>query len=231
MAGTFGHKKTARRAVALFLLRGSLSEQVGAQAAGSFETLRQFPLFDLGFVAGKQDFGHFPPFVVGRACVDRGGEKVVLERITQCALLVGEHSGHETYDGVGHDCRGKFASSKYKVADADFFGDEVLADSVVNALVVAAKYDDVFQEREGIGHGLVEFFSVGRSKNDFVVGSFGFEGGDACIDGAALHHHAGKASERVVVDATVLVGGEIPKVVEVNLYEPLLAGTAQDGSI
>lgn len=59
---------------------GRVFQQVGAQPAGAFHGLFHFPVLDFRLVAAEQYLGNLPPFVVGRACVDGGGEHVVLER-------------------------------------------------------------------------------------------------------------------------------------------------------
>ena len=103
----------------------------------------------------------------------------------------------------------------------------MLAYSVVYAFVVSAEDYYVLFHGQLVCHGLVELFAVGGGENDFVIISFGLECGDACIDGLALHDHAGKASERVVVYALVLVFCVVAEVVQMYFHKSLLLCSAK----
>ena len=107
----------------------------------------------------------------------------------------------------------------------------MLADAVVDALEVAAQDDEVLRQRQGVGHGLVELLAVGRGENHFVVVAFGLQAVDAAFDGLDLHHHAGKASEGVIVHAAVLVLGVVAQVVDVNFGQALVLCPLHDGAV
>ena len=105
----------------------------------------------------------------------------------------------------------------------------MLADAIVNTLVVAAQDDDILGHGEGVGHRLVKLLAVGCGENDFVVVALGLESGDAGINGLALHHHSRKATKGIVVHAAMLVGGIVAQVVHVDFNEALLLSTGQNG--
>ena len=131
-------------------------------------------------------------------------------------MFVADGAGDETDDGVGDGGGGDFASGEDVVAHADFFGDVVFADAVVDAFEVAAEDYDVAFEGEVVGHFLVELPAVGGDEDYFVVLALREELGQAAVDGFDFHHHAGEAAEWVVVDFAVFVGGIIVEIMEVD---------------
>ena len=208
-----------------------LAEQVWTQAARPLQRLVDFPLLDFCLMAREEYVGHFPALVVGRAGIDRRRQQVVLKRVVEGALLVTQHARHQAYDSVGHSSCGELSASQDEVAETHFLGDEMFANAVVDTLVVPAQNDEVLRQRKAVGHGLVEAFAVGCGKDDLVVVPFRFQCRYTRVDRLAGHDHSGKASEGIVVDAAVTVGGVIAQVVHVDFSKSLFLGTAQDGSI
>ena len=124
-----------------------LFQEIRSQSFGSFERLLQFPFFDFGLIAREKDFWHLPSLVVGRTGVDRSCEEVILEGIGKGALFVADGSWDDSDDGIGHAGSDEFTTREDEIAEADFLCDEVLADAIVYALVVATEDDDVALER------------------------------------------------------------------------------------
>ena len=181
-------------------------------------------------MSAEQYGRNFPAVVDGGAGIYRSTEQAVLEGVGKCGLLVADSSRDEADDGVGDDGGGELAAGEDIVADGNLASDEVVADALVDALVVAAEDDDVVQQAEGVGHWLREELAVGSGEDDFVVVTLGFQRGDAGVDGLYLHDHSGLAAEGVVVDLAVLVGGVVAQVVDVNLGQALLPGAPEDGA-
>ena len=179
----------------------------------------------------EQHFGHAPALVVGGAGVDGGGQEVVLETVGECALLVREHARHETHHGIGHHGCCQLAAREHKVADRHFLRDEVLADAIVDALVVSAEDNHVVEHRERVGHRLVELLAVGRGEDHLVVVALRFQRRDASVDGLALHHHSRRAAERVVVHTAVLVGGVVAQIVQMYFHQSFLLCACKDRGV
>ena len=211
------------------LIMGSPLQQVGAKSARAFKTLIQFPFFDFGIVPREQDFGHLPAFVVRGSCIDRRSQESVLEGVAQCALLIAQHARHHSHDGIADDGGGQFPAGQHVVSHADFAGDEMFADAIVNAFVVSTENDEILRHGQRVGERLVKLFTVGRGEDDFIIVSLRFERGDAVVNRLALHDHAGEAAEGVVIDAAVFVVGVVTKVVKMYFNQPAALRTGKDG--
>ena len=182
-------------------------------------------------MARKEHIGHFPALVVCRSRIDGSREQIVLERVAERALFVTDHAWNDAHNCVGHAGRGQLSAREHEVADRNLLGDEMFANAVVDPFVVTAENDEVAFHRKGIGHRLVELFSVGRGENHFVVVTFGFECRDTVINGLALHHHTCESAIRVVVYPTMLVVGVVAQVVHMNFYQAFFLGASQDGGV
>ena len=104
----------------------------------------------------------------------------------------------------------------------------MFTDAVVDALVVAAEDDDVFERREAVGLVLVVAYAVGRGVDDLVVVPLGLEFLDQLENRFALQNHARLAAEGVVVGGLAAVVGVVVEVVDDDPDEPLLLRTVQD---
>lgn len=206
-------------------------EQVGAESFRALERLGHLPFVDLRVVAREEHVGHFPTFVVGRTGVDGSCQQVVLEGIAECALFVADGTGNDAHDGIGHAGSGQFATGEHEIADRNLLCDEVLANAVVNALVVSAENNEVALHREAVGHGLVELFTIGRGENHFVIVAFGLERCDAVVDGLTLHYHSCKAAVGIVVDAAMFVSSIVTQVVHMNFDQSFFLRSCQDGGV
>ena len=79
---------------------------------------------------------------------DTHPENLILKRVRQSRLLIGNHTGNDAYDSIGHHGSCQFAARQHIVADAHLFRNEVLANAVVDALKVAAQDDEVLRQRQ-----------------------------------------------------------------------------------
>ena len=104
----------------------------------------------------------------------------------------------------------------------------MLADAVVDSLVVSAEDDDVFERRESVCLVLVVAHAVGRGVDDLVVGAFVLELLDEFEDRLALHDHSGLAAERIVVGGLAAVVRIVVEIMDDNFYKTLLLGAAED---
>ena len=89
-------------------------------------------------MTAEQYLGHVPAVEHLGTRIDRSLDESVLKGVAQGTLLVADGSGQESHYRIGNDRRREFTAGEHIVADGDFLGDEVLADSIVHALVVAA---------------------------------------------------------------------------------------------
>ncbi len=99
---------------------------------------------------------------------------------------------------------------------------------MVDAFVMAAKDDDVFESREPVGLVLVVTPAVGRGVDDFIVAAFALQFLHQLEHRFALHDHARLAAERVVVGGLALVVGIIVEVVDNDFDQPLLLCTLEN---
>ena len=100
-------------------------------------------------MAGQEDLGDFPAFVVCRPGIDRRRQQVVLERVGEGALLIANDTRNDAYDRVGDDGRRQLATSQYVVTNGYLLRDQVLADPVVNSFIMSAQDNQVYNVRTG----------------------------------------------------------------------------------
>ena len=151
-----------------------------------------------------------------------------METVGQGALLVAYHSRHYTYDGVSHNGSSKLAAGEHIVADAYLASDEMFADAMVDAFVVATQDDEVLFHRQVVCHVLVELFSVGRGEYHFVVVALSFQSRDAAVYRFTLHHHAGKSAVWIIVHSFPLVGRVVTQIVQMDFCQSFLLCPCQD---
>ena len=104
----------------------------------------------------------------------------------------------------------------------------MVADTLVDALVMTCKDDEIALQREFVGDMLVEAFAVGRREDHLVVVALGFQGCDAAVNGLALHHHTGTSAIGVVVYAAPFVEGVVTQVVQMDLCQSFFLCPCQD---
>ena len=213
------------------MLRLLFVQQVGAELPGALVGLFLLPAGDLGEVARKQDVGDPPAAEFGGAGVDRRRQQVVLKAVREGRGFVADGARNDAHDRVGDDAGRQLAARQHVVADRDFARDEVFADAVVDALVVAAEDDDVVERREPVGFVLVVADAVGRGVDDLVVVPLGLEFLDQFEDRFALEDHARFAAEGVVVGGLAAVVGVVVEVMDDDLDQPLLLRAVQDGFV
>ena len=80
-----------------------------------------------------------------------------------------------------------------------------------------------FSQRESVlAIGWSNCSPSGVVKNHFVVVPFRLQGRDAAVYRFALHHHARKAAERIVVHPAVLIRGIVAQVVQMDFHQAFL---------
>ena len=163
------------------------------------------PAVDSGEIAREEHVGHFPAVELGGSGVNRWCQQVVLEAVRERRGFVPDGSGDDPDHRIGDDAGGQLAAREHVVADRDLARDQVFADAVVDALVVAAEDNQVVERREAVGFVLVVADAVGRGVDHLVVFPFRFEGFDAAVDRFDLHYHTRLSAEGVVVRGAVLV--------------------------
>ena len=206
-----------------------LFQQAGTAFAGAGEGLFVLPGLDELGIAGEQDVGDLPAVELGGTGIDGRGDQAVLEAVGQGRCLVGEDARNEADDAVRQEGGGNLAAAHDKVAHGDFPGDEVLADALVDSLVVAAQDDDVLLEGQFVGHPLVQDFAVGGHVNDFVVIPFGTELLDHPEYRLHHHDHAGVAAVTVVVHGEARPQAVLAEVVDMDFHQAFLDGPAGNG--
>ena len=107
----------------------------------------------------------------------------------------------------------------------------MLADAVVDTLVVTAENHQVFLAGELIGEGLRQLFAVGRGEDDLVVRALGLELFHQVENRFDHHDHAGIAAETVVVGLAVAALAVIADVVDVDFDQALVLGPFHDGVV
>jgi len=83
-------------------------------------------------------------------------------------MLIPQHPRQQPYHSIYHHQGGEFAAREYIVAYGDFAGD-VVADPIINALVMACNKEEILAQGEAIEEGLGELFPVGGKVDDFIV--------------------------------------------------------------
>ena len=94
-------------------------QQIRTQTLGPFKRLLELPFTNLRFMTGQQNVGHLPAVVFCRTRVHRRSQQVILERIGQSRLLIGNHSRNDADNRIGnHRCR-QLAARIIRFCDSD----------------------------------------------------------------------------------------------------------------
>ena len=123
------------------------------------------------------------------------------------------------------------AAGQHVVADCDFLCDEMLADAVVDAFVMAAEDNQVFRQRQRVCHPLVELLAVGCHKNHLIVVAFRLQRGDATVHRLYLHNHTCLAAKRIVVDVAMLVKTVFAEIVHHDFRQSLVLSPFQNRAV
>ena len=102
---------------------------------------------------------------------------------------------------------------------------------MIYAFVMAAKDDDVFVHRHGIGHFLVQCFSVRSHINYFVVMALAFQMRNAIVYRLDHHDHTGTAAKLIIIYTSLLVGGVISQIVKMHFYQSFFDSAFHNGSL
>lgn len=174
----------------------------------------------------KEDRGDFPSLKLDRTRVMGMVEQARLEGFGDGRPIVTQHAGNESHDRVGQHKGPQHAVGEDVVADRDLIVHEMVGHTLVDPLVMTAKQDQVFRLRILADDRLFQGSPLGREEDHLGPGSaeFGQRGGDR-FD---LHHHAGTAAVRGVVDRAVAVMGPSAQIDGLESHQPGLLGTAKD---
>ena len=154
--------------------------------------------------------------------------------LVDVALLVRQHPGHQTADGVRHRHGGDLAPGQHEVAQGDFLVHTLLNKALVHALVVAADQHQVvvvlLQPPCGrLGVGL----ALGGEVDDpaAALARVGYHRVQAGFQGLGHHHAAEAPAVGVVVHLLLFVFGVVPDLHAVDLHQALPGRPADDALV
>ena len=184
-------------------------------------------------VAGQQHRRHsaaFPDLRAGKLGVFQQTIPVALILI---ALFLGQNTGLQAQDAVGHHQAGQLTAGQHIVTDGDFLIPERVNDALVNALIVAA--DQRHRIISGQLAGLLLIVGAARrGQKDHVRlcaalrGALVLHGAQAVSDGLRVQHHTAAAAVGVVIGLLLLVFCVVANLVAVRLKQVLGPGAAQN---
>ena len=209
-------------------IRSSLKsvQKAGTALAGAGEGLFVLPGLDEFGIAGEEDVGDFPAVELGGTGIDGRGDQAVLETVGKGRCFVGQDTRNEADDAVREEGGGNLAAAYDEIAHGDLPGDEVLADALVDSLVMAAQDDDVLFEGQFVGDTLVQDLAIGGHVDDLVVLPFGAQFLDHPEHRFHHHDHAGVAAVAVVVHGEARPQAVLAEVVDMDLHQAFLDGPA-----
>lgn len=197
-------------------------QQIGPAAGRQLERTLAPPLGDLGVVTrhqhrrhGGRALGgveHFGAAVVGAV------EQAILEAVLLVGLGIAQHAGLQAGHAVEQRHRGQFPAGQDEIAQAQLQVDVAVDEALVDALVAAAQQDRPRAGRELAHDGLVDAAAGGGEVHDRrALGAGGAHGREAALQRLDEHHHAGAAAIGAVVDAAVVVVGELAQRPQVHV--------------
>ena len=148
-----------------------------------------------------------------RSGVDGWSEQSILKTVGKGAFAIAYGAGNQADQCISQYRSCQFSTAQNVVANAQFQGDDLIADALVDAFVMAAQKQKVAAEAQLVDAALCEAFSVGCQVDDFVVSPLGLEVCDGVDDGLNGHDHSRTAAKRRVVDFAMFVGAPLPNVV------------------
>jgi len=104
----------------------------------------------------------------------------------------------------------------------------MLANTIVNPLVMAAEDDKIPGERQGIGNGLIEGLAIRGHENHIIIFTLSFQSRDTGVDRLNTHYHTGLAAKRIIIDLTMLIESIVAEIMDIDLREPLVLSTTDD---
>ena len=206
-----------------------LVQQAWTALAGAGEGLFVLPGLDELGIAGEEDVGDFPAVEFGGTGIDGRGDQAVLETVREGRRFVGQDAWDEADDAVREEGGGDLAAAYDEIAHGDLPGDEVFADALVDAFVMAAEDDDVLLEGQFVGDALVQDLAVGGHVDDLVVLPFGAQFLDHPEHRFHHHDHAGVTAVAVVVHGQARPQAVLAEVVDMDFHQAFLDGPAGNG--
>ncbi len=206
-------------------------DEVGTTTQRAMEGLRTPPALDPAVVPAAQHLGHGPPPELGRAGVVRllqqpGGTEALGHGTRGVSHRTGQEAGHRLDDQARRD----LAAVQHHVAHAQLPVDEVLAHTVVDALVSSAQ-----QAEPGVRTAPAEVCQFVRQLLVEALATRAEQVQRArrigCLDGGEdrfwLHHHPRAATERRVVHRAVDVVGVLAQIVQPEVEQAVGAALAE----
>jgi hypothetical protein len=122
-----------------------------------------------------------------------------------------EDTGEEANDAVGHGEGRKLSPGEDKISDGEEMGGDSGCDALIDPFVMATNENDVFGLAELLGVGLSKEFAGGIGEDDSCLGIrrarlYGL------VDERGHHDHPGATAIRRIVNGSVIVGGEVTRV-------------------
>ena len=131
------------------------------------------PLLNLGKVARQKYIGNTPTAKLRRAGIYGWSQQIILKTVGQGRRFVANSARNQSYDRVGNNAGRQFATRQDIIADGNLSRDEVLADAVVNTLIVATQ-DNYILTGENVGISAKKvIFACGLLSGGAKLGSFG----------------------------------------------------------
>src|SRR5258708_23554532 len=94
-------------------------------------------------VSAEQYIGHSPAAKLDRTRVLRALDEPAGKTVVGRAIFVPEHTRQEAHDGIGEDRGGERTIGQDVISDGDFIVDEMVDDTLVDALIMPAKKDEM----------------------------------------------------------------------------------------
>ena len=185
-------------------------------------------------MAGEENFRHAPAAKFLGAGVLRAFEPGPLgaKGFGLRAGFVADDIGEQAHDGIDDDQRGERAVGENEIADAEFLVDEMFANALIDAFVMAADKNNAIERGEFARLGLVEFGTARGEENNAArlrcLGLHVLHGGKNRF---ALEQHAGAAAVGLVIDGVMLVRGVITQLVQADFRLTAALGAPEDRGV
>ena len=181
--------------------------QVRPALAGQPLGLGVAPGGDLAVIAGDEHLRDRPALPHLRPGVLRVFQQAVGEALLGAGGLRAHDAGHQPHAGIDQRHGGDLAAGQHVIADRDLFESARLDHPLVDALEAAADHDGAGAVRQRLDAGLRQRRAARATSAGEGAPSLR-RGIERAGEHVGLHHHAGAAAGRRVVDGAVLVGRE-----------------------
>ena len=107
----------------------------------------------------------------------------------------------------------------------------MLSNAIINPLEMPTENNEIFSQRQRIGHRLIELLTIRSCKNYLVVFSFCLQSIDAALYGLYFHNHSGKPTKRIIIYPAILIFCIIAKIMNVDFCKPLILSAFHYGAV